>query len=187
MINLSPNSPRLLHLSIEWLRMSRFPSLLSANVPLRSYSRIATTPILAYPSFGKGFVLETDASIQGLGAVLSHVQDDGQLHPVAFVSHSLYSSEASLSLRHWLLFGLSSTSIICCTDIMTVYVDHSAVKAVLETPNPSGKHARWWVRVYQKGAWSVKIIHCSGRTNMELMHSPVLPWPVVNTALKNKW
>ena len=25
----------------------------------------------------------------------------------------------------------------------TVYTDHSVVKAVLETPNPSAKHARW--------------------------------------------
>ena len=29
-----------------------------------------------------------------------------------------------------------------------IYTNHSAVKAVLLAPNPSGKHARWWTRVY---------------------------------------
>jgi len=31
-------------------------------------------------------VLETDASILGLGAILSQVQDDDKLHPLAYAS-----------------------------------------------------------------------------------------------------
>ena len=30
---------------------------------------------------------------------------------------------------------------------VVVFTDHSAVKAVLETPSLSGKHARWWSKV----------------------------------------
>ena len=27
---------------------------------------------------------------------------------------------------------------------MTVYTDHTAIKAVLSTPNLNGEHVRWW-------------------------------------------
>ena len=43
--------------------------------------------------------------------------------------------------------------------------DHTAVKAILETPNPSGKHARWWTKVYGTGLKDVKIVYRAGRLN----------------------
>ena len=45
-----------------------------------------TVPVLAFTDFKKPFLLETDVSIEGLGAVLSQKQDDGQYHPVAYAS-----------------------------------------------------------------------------------------------------
>jgi len=51
--------------------------------------RLVTAPVSAYPNFDKNFILEIDASIKGIGAVLSQQQEDGQVHPVAFASRAL--------------------------------------------------------------------------------------------------
>ena len=55
--------------------------------------KVQSTPILVFPDFDKPFLLETDASKEGLGAMLSQKQGDGCYHPVAFGSHSLTPSE----------------------------------------------------------------------------------------------
>ena len=52
-----------------------------------------TVPVLAFTDFKKPFLLETDASIEGLGAVLSQEQDDGRYHPVAYASRGLKGGE----------------------------------------------------------------------------------------------
>ena len=56
-------------------------------------SKIQSVLVLVFPDFDKPYLLETDASKEGLGAVLSQKQEDGCYHPVAFGSHSLTPSE----------------------------------------------------------------------------------------------
>ncbi len=59
----------------------------------------------------------------------------------------------------------------------TVLIDHAAVKAVLQTSNPSGKHARWWTKVYGTGVEDVKIVYRAGRLNQcanALSHFPLV-------------
>ena len=55
--------------------------------------RVQSAPILVFPDCDKPFLLEMDASKEGLGAVLSQKQSDGHYHPVAFGSCSLTPSE----------------------------------------------------------------------------------------------
>ena len=50
-------------------------------------------PTLSFPDFKKPFLLETDASGKGLGAVLSQKQDDGWYHPIVFDSWVLTDTE----------------------------------------------------------------------------------------------
>ena len=102
--------------------------------------KLTKAPVLAYPSFDRDFVLETDASIKGIGTILSQKQDDEKLHPVAFASRALSQSEKNYSIM-----GLETLAVVWAVSHfhsymyghrVTVYTDHSAVKAVLETPNP---------------------------------------------------
>ena len=51
------------------------------------------SPVLAFTDYSKDFLLETDTSKKGLGAVLSQKQEDGQFHPVAYGSQALTTHE----------------------------------------------------------------------------------------------
>ena len=51
------------------------------------------SPVLAFADYTKDFLLETDALKEGLGAVLSQKQEDGQFHQVAYGSWVLTTHE----------------------------------------------------------------------------------------------
>ena len=54
---------------------------------------ITSPSVLAYPNFDRWFVLHTDASRHGLGAVLEQEHDDGLFHPIAYASRTLSKHE----------------------------------------------------------------------------------------------
>ena len=56
---------------------------------------VMSAPVLAYPDPNKEYLLETDASKLGLGAVLSQKQYDGRYHPVAFGSRAFHGVEVN--------------------------------------------------------------------------------------------
>ena len=43
-------------------------------------------PVLKFMDYSKPFMLETDASSDGLGAVLLQEEEEGKLHPIAYRS-----------------------------------------------------------------------------------------------------
>jgi len=115
--------------------------------------KLVSAPVLVYPNFERSFVLETDASIRGLGAVPSQYQENGQIHPVAFASRAL-----SAAGKNYFITDLETLAVIWAVSHFHVYLyghdvevrtDYSAVKAVLGTPSPSGKHACWWTKGLQ--------------------------------------
>ena len=55
--------------------------------------RLSQTPILAHPDFNRQFILDTDASDVGIGAVLSQVGDDGHERVIAYGSRLLTKAE----------------------------------------------------------------------------------------------
>ena len=57
---------------------------------------LTTSPVLGYPNFNREFILETDASLRGLGAVLSQVDENGKVHVIAYASQTLRPPEKSM-------------------------------------------------------------------------------------------
>ena len=57
---------------------------------------LSTAPVLEYSDFSREFILETDASLNGLGTILSQQGKDRQICIIAYASCSLCPSERSM-------------------------------------------------------------------------------------------
>ena len=51
---------------------------------------LISAPVLSFPDFTCPFILETDASLEGLGAVLFQRMEDNKIHPIAYTSQTVY-------------------------------------------------------------------------------------------------
>ena len=61
---------------------------------------------------------------------------------------------------------------------MTIYTGHTTVKAVLEIPNLTGKHACWWSKIHVSVIGEVNIMHGAGKENRHvdaLSRQPIKP------------
>ena len=102
--------------------------------------KITTAPVLVFPDFNKPFFLETDASKQGLGAVLSQKQDDGHYHPIAFGSRTLTPSEQNYHSSKLEFLALKWSVTKHFKEYLdyapfTVHTDNNPLTYVLRTPN----------------------------------------------------
>ena len=107
--------------------------------------------MLAFPNFTEDFLLETDASISSLGAVLAQKQDDGKAWPIAYASRTMQLHEKFYgilelealgvvwAIKHFRPYSYGHHCI--------VFTYHVALKALLNTPQPSGKLARWGMEI----------------------------------------
>lgn len=133
----------------------------------RSLSRaIAETAQLRLPDLNREFVVQTDASDLGLGAVLLQ-EYDGVLHPLAFASRSLLPAEKNYSVTEReclaIVFALRKFDVYLDGTKFVVQTDHSALTWLMRLREPSGRLARWALLIqhydfsvqYRKGSSNV--------------------------------
>ena len=108
---------------------------------------LTTAPVLAFPDFKKEYLLETDASGLGLGAILAQRQSDGTTRPLAYASRSLQRHEQNYGVMELealgVVWAVRHFHPYLYGNRCHVYTDHEALKSLLNTPHPSGKLARW--------------------------------------------
>ena len=126
-------------------------------------------PILAFPDFNKPFLLETNVSGRGLGAVLSQKQADGRYHPIAYASlvmnetkQRYHSNKQEFLTIKWVVteqfheylspYGKNRNKFVVCTD-------NNPLTYIFSSANLDAAGQRWVAHLtsynfsleYQKG------------------------------------
>ena len=112
--------------------------------------RFTSAPILTLPDPQRQFVVEVDASNEGVGAILSQrSEQDGKVHPCAFLSRRLSKAERNYDVgnrellavkialeewRHW-LEGAEHPFI--------VWTDHRNLEYIKKAKRLNSRQARW--------------------------------------------
>ena len=82
-------------------------------------TQLTTAPILALSNWSRPFILDTDASDTGIGAVLSQLQEDGNECVVTYTSRVLSKQERNYCITQRELLAvqyLLGTPFMICTD-----------------------------------------------------------------------
>jgi len=131
-------------LSQKGIRFSWTEDCQKAFVKLKE--ALTISPILAMPTDGEGFVVDTDASNDSIGAVLSQVQG-GVERVIAYASRTLSRTERNYCVtRRELLvivYYAKKFRMYLLGRHFLIRADHSALQWLRRTPEPIGQQARW--------------------------------------------
>ena len=87
--------------------------------------------MLAFPDFKRDFILETDASGTGLGAILSQKQDDGTIRPICFASRTLQTHKGNYGVSELealaVVWAVKHFQVYLYGHACDVYTDHEAL------------------------------------------------------------
>ena len=137
---------------------------LEAFNELRRY--LCSTPVLAYPDYSRPFILDTDASDTGIGAVLSQRDDDGKERVIAYGSHLLTKVK-----RRYCVTRRELLAVVTFTRQYRAYLtgrkfllrtDHGSLTWLRNFKEPEGQLARWLERLQEL---DFDVVHRRGRAH----------------------
>ncbi len=126
---------------------------------------MTTAPILGYLDYNKPFILFTDASEKGLGAVLSQKQEDQEI-VIAYASRSLNKAEQNYPITEQkalaVVWAIEYFHKYLIWQKFIIVTDHSALTMMIKTHEPKGRRVRWIMKLQQ---YDFDIKHRTGRSN----------------------
>lgn len=128
---------------------------------------LANAPLLNCPDFERPFILQTDASTVGLGAILSQINPDGSENVIAYASRTLTKAEQKYSTTELeclaVVWAVSKYRPYVEGSHFKVLTDHSALKWLQNLKDPMGRLARWALKLQ---GYDYSIEHRSGKSNI---------------------
>lgn len=125
--------------------------------------RLVSAPILSCPNFELPFVIQTDASGYGLGAVLTQNYPDGTEKVVCYLSRSLTKMERKYSTTEReclaVLWAIEKLRPYIEATHFTVVTDHWSLKWLNNLREPTGRLSRWALKLQ---SYDFDIVHRKG-------------------------
>ena len=123
---------------------------------------MSSCPVLALPDFSQPFVVECDASGEGLGAVLMQNH-----HPIAFESKKLKNYECHYSIYDKemlaILHALTKFRQYLVGNKFKIKTDHNSLKYFLEQKELNERQQKWVSKVQ---AYDFEIEYVKGKNNI---------------------
>ena len=123
--------------------------------------KLCDTPVLKYPDFTKQFTLTTDASNEGIGAILSQ---DG--HPCCYISRTLNPPERNYSTTEKellaIVWAIKRLRQYLLGRKFLIRTDHQALKWLQNCKDPSSRLMRWRLRLEE---YVYEIEYTKGKDN----------------------
>jgi Reverse transcriptase (RNA-dependent DNA polymerase)/RNase H-like domain found in reverse transcriptase len=128
--------------------------------------RLTEYPLLQQPKMDKEFVLITDASGVGLGAILSQLNDEGKEIVIAYASRTMNEAEQKYPITDMeclaIVWAIKYFHKFLIGGKFKVITDHAALKGLMDAKIPKGRRARWVMELQQ---YSFDVIHRAGKEN----------------------
>ena len=126
--------------------------------------KLVSAPILAFPDLGKPFILDTDASDVGIGAVLSQIDENGAERVIAYASKALTKPEHRYCVTRKELLAVVSFIQHFRPYLLgrrfTLRTDHGSLTWLSQFKEPEGQLARWLERLQE---YDFEICHRPGK------------------------
>lgn len=127
---------------------------------------LISAPVLSCPDYSLPFVIQTDASGYGLGCVLTQPHPEGE-RVICYLSRSLTKQERNFSTTEReclsVLYAVEKLRPYIEMVPFTVITDHYSLVWLQNLKDPTGRLARWAVRLQQ---YNFKIIHRKGKEHV---------------------
>ena len=113
---------------------------------------LISAPVLIMPDYSKPFIIQTDGSTQGIGAVLCQKSTDENTgeeveRPIAYVSRSLKPAETRYAATHLemlaVIYGINKFRHYVAGTKFILQTDHKALEGLMKSKDLQGRMARW--------------------------------------------
>ena len=127
---------------------------------------LCSSPVLRSPDFTRSFILQTDASDRGIGAVLSQEDSEGEEHPVAYFSRKLLPREERYSTVEKeclaIKLGIQAFRVYLMGKPFVIQTDHRSLVWLDRLKENNARLTRWSLALQP---YQFIVQHRSGRAN----------------------